>query len=39
MDLTEEKVLRMLNKNAYLKSNQDFTKNITLLIVKSQYDH
>ena len=28
----------MLNKNAYLKSNQDFTKNLTLLIVKALYD-
>ena len=28
----------MLNRNAYLKSNQDFTKNLTLLIVKALYN-
>ena len=38
MHLTEIEVLKMLNKNAYLKGNQDLTKNITLLIVKALYD-
>ena len=38
MDLTEIEVLKMLNRNAYLKSNQDLTKNLMLLIVKALYD-
>ena len=39
MDFTCERILKMLNKNLYLKENQDLAQKLTILIAKALYDH